>query len=602
MWPTRIDFQLFVAMKQGRAEEVEKLREEQRNLEKRTETIRAAVVELGAVGTLIAGAKSVGIICVALESLGEPSRPFSGGEIVALYREAEQIAQVFERKIKVALNGTDAPGAVIADEERETLPRGGSDSVAAIASKLDSDCQRALDLIEGLIDVAGAAPAGGRAAGILIDHLHDQAGYINGGVSRLWERLRPLHLRVVYPEGVFAIPQLPRTMKAPSLNMLDAFTYCQCLVEQFLSELQPVMRYLPEPAPHNQIGFREAFPPRWHECAAAIKAAHHWLPVANYPDLRLCLDILAARCCGNDGWSQWAARGSDPADAPDADPLDLALLAAADLAECIELIQHAVDRPYLSDGAAASFRRAVFYDLEVKRQALATAIAPVRGRLIRGCAANLACQDAAKAAESECVHTALLSVAQDIQERWTHGLRNAAGDTSAKGYLRIIEHYGEIPLVDVPHLMALATTEKMIAEEGDADEAAGMVTTAPSTSTNEQPAPARDQAEPPKTYLSTSPTASDRVATPKSPIAPSTTAAPTALDMSEGEWLVPGLSLKNLANRLGNVGNRKAKTMLKPFGLCPFGSTGQLWTVRLDKMYPNMREMIEGRRRAGREE
>jgi len=58
-----------------------------------------------------------------------------------------------------------------------------------------------------------------------------------------------------------------------------------------------------------------------------------------------------------------------------------------------------------------------------------------------------------------------------------------------------------------------------------------------------------------------------------------------------GEWLTP-VSLIDIANRLGNIGLQKARTMLKRYGLKPAGNR-QLWTVRLDTMPTNIRSKLE---------
>jgi hypothetical protein len=59
----------------------------------------------------------------------------------------------------------------------------------------------------------------------------------------------------------------------------------------------------------------------------------------------------------------------------------------------------------------------------------------------------------------------------------------------------------------------------------------------------------------------------------------------------EGAWLLP-MSLQDIANRLGNVGLSKAKSMLMPYDLKNAGNR-QLWTCRLDTMPKNMRERLE---------
>lgn len=58
----------------------------------------------------------------------------------------------------------------------------------------------------------------------------------------------------------------------------------------------------------------------------------------------------------------------------------------------------------------------------------------------------------------------------------------------------------------------------------------------------------------------------------------------------EGEWH-PGFSLADAANRLGNVGRGKAKTILTPYGLRQSGNR-QTWTVRLDAMPKNLRDKL----------
>jgi len=60
---------------------------------------------------------------------------------------------------------------------------------------------------------------------------------------------------------------------------------------------------------------------------------------------------------------------------------------------------------------------------------------------------------------------------------------------------------------------------------------------------------------------------------------------------SREEWLHP-TSLVDMANRLGNVGVRKIRTMLKPYELKSAGNR-QTWTVRIDTMPKNMREALE---------
>ncbi|HOA75965.1 MAG TPA: hypothetical protein PL151_19535 [Phycisphaerae bacterium] len=62
-----------------------------------------------------------------------------------------------------------------------------------------------------------------------------------------------------------------------------------------------------------------------------------------------------------------------------------------------------------------------------------------------------------------------------------------------------------------------------------------------------------------------------------------------------GDWLTPPISLADMANRLGNIGRRKARSTLKQYGLKPAGNR-QLWTVRLDEMPAEMVRMLKGRR------
>ncbi|NLE61003.1 MAG: hypothetical protein GX616_21870 [Planctomycetes bacterium] len=71
-----------------------------------------------------------------------------------------------------------------------------------------------------------------------------------------------------------------------------------------------------------------------------------------------------------------------------------------------------------------------------------------------------------------------------------------------------------------------------------------------------------------------------------------TVTATAAQAMLEGEWLTPGRSLIDLANRLGNVGRKKARTMLNPYGLQNVNDNRQMWTVRLDAMPRNMRDAL----------
>ena len=61
------------------------------------------------------------------------------------------------------------------------------------------------------------------------------------------------------------------------------------------------------------------------------------------------------------------------------------------------------------------------------------------------------------------------------------------------------------------------------------------------------------------------------------------------------DWSQP-MSLADLANRLDNITPKKAKTLLKPYGLRhePPGNR-QSWTVRLDMMPGDMREKLTRR-------
>lgn len=68
-------------------------------------------------------------------------------------------------------------------------------------------------------------------------------------------------------------------------------------------------------------------------------------------------------------------------------------------------------------------------------------------------------------------------------------------------------------------------------------------------------------------------------------------ARPIAPANAGEEWLVPGRPLADLANRLGNIGPKKARTALLPYGLRNAGNR-QLWTCRLDSMPASMREKL----------
>mgnify|MGYP000857586188 CR=1 FL=1 len=67
----------------------------------------------------------------------------------------------------------------------------------------------------------------------------------------------------------------------------------------------------------------------------------------------------------------------------------------------------------------------------------------------------------------------------------------------------------------------------------------------------------------------------------------------SADDEEPGNWL-PATSMADLANRLGNVGIKKARTTLKQYGLKQAGNR-QAWTVCLDGMPKNIREQLEKR-------
>jgi len=60
---------------------------------------------------------------------------------------------------------------------------------------------------------------------------------------------------------------------------------------------------------------------------------------------------------------------------------------------------------------------------------------------------------------------------------------------------------------------------------------------------------------------------------------------------SAGDWLM-ATTLADMANRLGNVGIKKARTMLKGYDLKQAGNR-QSFTCRLDTMPPNMRAKLE---------
>lgn len=58
-----------------------------------------------------------------------------------------------------------------------------------------------------------------------------------------------------------------------------------------------------------------------------------------------------------------------------------------------------------------------------------------------------------------------------------------------------------------------------------------------------------------------------------------------------GDWL-PGLSLKEMAERLNLPTREKVKVLLGQYGLKPVGDNRQMWTVRLDIMPRNYRQML----------
>lgn len=72
-------------------------------------------------------------------------------------------------------------------------------------------------------------------------------------------------------------------------------------------------------------------------------------------------------------------------------------------------------------------------------------------------------------------------------------------------------------------------------------------------------------------------------------------ALPAAGAAPAGEWLSPPVPLAVLANRLGNITTKNARSILKPHGLKNAGNR-QLWKVRLDGMDDRMRRQVEGRK------
>lgn len=78
-----------------------------------------------------------------------------------------------------------------------------------------------------------------------------------------------------------------------------------------------------------------------------------------------------------------------------------------------------------------------------------------------------------------------------------------------------------------------------------------------------------------------------------------TTATPAdkeSVGLGPGDWLMPPLSLADLANRLDNITAEKAKQMLQPFGLKHFPPNNrQSWTVDLAKMPGGMRQKLKQR-------
>lgn len=66
-----------------------------------------------------------------------------------------------------------------------------------------------------------------------------------------------------------------------------------------------------------------------------------------------------------------------------------------------------------------------------------------------------------------------------------------------------------------------------------------------------------------------------------------------ATGLGEGEWLMPPRSLTDIANRMKNIPTRKARTILKQYGLRNFPPDNrQSWTVRIDLMPTELRNMI----------
>lgn len=75
-------------------------------------------------------------------------------------------------------------------------------------------------------------------------------------------------------------------------------------------------------------------------------------------------------------------------------------------------------------------------------------------------------------------------------------------------------------------------------------------------------------------------------------------ASSPAAPLPEGDWLMPPLSLADLAVRLKNIPPEKAKRLLTPYELQNYPKNNrQSWTVRLDRMPTHLREQVEHGRR-----
>lgn len=68
-------------------------------------------------------------------------------------------------------------------------------------------------------------------------------------------------------------------------------------------------------------------------------------------------------------------------------------------------------------------------------------------------------------------------------------------------------------------------------------------------------------------------------------------------NLGAGEWLMPPMSLAEMANRVGNSDTRKIKALLTPHGLQKYpASNRQSWTVRIDLMPQTLRDHLTKRR------